>query len=119
MIMELQHQPAVLVLSRQGMPTLDRSKVGSVEGVRNGAYVVADAKNGKPDALLLATGTEVSLCMSAYEDPRRRASTLEWSAGPAGTSLIKWTRRPCSVGIATWAPKALSSEGERLVRPIH
>ena len=49
------------------MPILDRNKYASAEGVRRGAYILADAVNGKPDILLLATGSEVALCIDAYE----------------------------------------------------
>jgi transketolase len=63
--MELQHDPVVMVLSRQAMPTLDRSRYASVEGVRRGAYVLAGSDD--PDVLLLASGTEVSLAVEAYE----------------------------------------------------
>jgi transketolase len=66
-IMSLQHQPAALVLSRQALPTLDRTRYGAANGVGRGAYVLADADDGKPDVLLLASGSEVSLCVSAYE----------------------------------------------------
>lgn len=67
LIAELRHEPVVLVLTRQKVPTLDRQKYGSAEGVRRGAYIIADCK-GKPDLLLLATGSEVSLCINAYEE---------------------------------------------------
>ncbi|WP_069263267.1 transketolase [Paraburkholderia nodosa] len=61
-------EPACLVLSRQPLPTVDRKKYASAEGVRRGAYVLADAPDGKqPEVLLLATGSEVSLCIAAYE----------------------------------------------------
>ena len=66
-IMQLKHHPAALVLTRQALPTLDRSKYASAAGVAKGAYVLADASDGKPDVLLLATGSEVSLCVEAYE----------------------------------------------------
>jgi transketolase len=66
-IMQMKHQPVCLILSRQNMPTLDRTKYGAVSGVAKGAYVLADAKDGKPEILLLATGTEVGLCIDAYE----------------------------------------------------
>ena len=66
-IMKLRHEPVALVLSRQALPTVDRSKYGSAEGVARGAYVLADAANGKPDLILLATGSEVALCLEAYE----------------------------------------------------
>jgi len=66
-IMPLTHQPVMLVLSRQNLPTVDRSKYGAASGVAKGAYVLADAAGGKPDVLLLATGSEVGLCVTAYE----------------------------------------------------
>jgi len=70
-IMQLQHEPVVLILSRQAMPTLDRTKYASAEGTKRGAYVLADscAKNGcgSPDVILIGTGSEVGLCVEAYE----------------------------------------------------
>jgi transketolase len=66
-IMKLQHEPAVLVLSRQAMPTVDRTKYAPASGLARGAYVLADAAGGKPEVILIGTGTEVSLCMEAYE----------------------------------------------------
>ncbi|WP_283646915.1 transketolase [Marinovum algicola] len=67
-IMHLRHEPAVLILSRQNLPTLDRTRYAPAAGVAQGAYVLADAVDGKPDVLLLATGSEVSLCIAAYEE---------------------------------------------------
>ncbi|BCG05337.1 transketolase (plasmid) [Paraburkholderia sp. PGU19] len=62
------HVPACIVVTRQALPTFDRKKYASAEGVRRGAYTLADAADGKkPDVLLLATGSEVSLCIAAYE----------------------------------------------------
>ncbi|HLG16405.1 MAG TPA: transketolase [Blastocatellia bacterium] len=66
-IMHLHHEPAVLILSRQALPTLDRAKYAPAAGVAKGAYVLGDARDGKPDVLLLASGSEVSLCVEAYE----------------------------------------------------
>jgi transketolase len=66
-IMRLQHQPAVLVLSRQPLPVLDRARYAAASGAAQGAYTLADAEGGKPDVLLLGTGSEVSLCVEAYE----------------------------------------------------
>ena len=66
-VMKLHHEPAVLVLTRQAVATIDRSKYADAAGVARGAYVLADAPNGKPDVLLLATGSEVALCLAAYE----------------------------------------------------
>jgi transketolase len=66
-IMPLTHEPAAFVLSRQAMPTLDRTKYASAAGVAKGAYVLADAPGGKPELILIGTGTELSLCVAAYE----------------------------------------------------
>jgi transketolase len=66
-IMQLHHEPAALILSRQALPTLDRSRYAPASGVARGAYVLADADNGQPEVLLLATGSEVQLCVAAYE----------------------------------------------------
>jgi transketolase len=67
-VMKLKREPAVLVLSRQPMPTLDRTKYASAEGVQRGAYVLADnSDGGQPEVILIGTGTEVSLCVVAYE----------------------------------------------------
>ncbi|GBQ15501.1 transketolase [Swaminathania salitolerans] len=60
------HKPAVLVLSRQNLPTLDRSKYACASGVAKGAYVLASCE-GKPDVILMASGSEVSLVVDAYE----------------------------------------------------
>jgi transketolase len=66
-IMQLRHKPAVLALSRQPLPTLDRSRYAPASGVARGAYVLADPPNGKPDVILIASGSEVSLCVDAHE----------------------------------------------------
>ena len=66
-VMQLRHKPAVLVLSRQPLPTFDRTKYAPASGVARGAYVLADAPGGSPDVLLLATGSEVHLCVAAHE----------------------------------------------------
>jgi transketolase len=66
-IMKLQHEPACMILSRQALPTLDRTKYGATSGVARGAYIVADPPDKDPDVLLLATGSEVSLCVEAFE----------------------------------------------------
>jgi transketolase len=66
-IMQLRHQPAALALTRQALPTFDRTKYAPASGVAKGAYVLADAPDGKPDVLLIGTGSEVYLCVEAYE----------------------------------------------------
>ncbi len=71
-IMELKHEPIALILSRQALPTLDRSKYAPASGLRRGAYILSEAGNGKPDVLLMATGSEVSLCTAAQEELAKR-----------------------------------------------
>src|SRR5207244_11437234 len=66
-IMQMHHQPAALILSRQALPTIDRSIYAAASGVAQGAYILADADGGKPEVLLLATGSEGPLCLRAYE----------------------------------------------------
>ena len=61
------HGPSTLVLTRQAMPTFDRTKYGAAAGVTKGAYVLAEAPGGKPDVILMGSGSEVSLCMEAGE----------------------------------------------------
>ena len=66
-VLQLRHQPAVLALSRQPLPTLDRTKYAPANGVAHGAYVLADAPGGTPELILIASGSEVSLVVEAYE----------------------------------------------------
>ncbi|HXJ60929.1 MAG TPA: transketolase [Verrucomicrobiae bacterium] len=66
-IIQLHHKPAVLALSRQPLPTLDRSKYAPASGVARGAYVLGDAPGGKPEVILIASGSEVSLAVQAHE----------------------------------------------------
>jgi transketolase len=67
LILQLHHQPAVLVLTRQAVPTIDRSGYAAASGLARGAYVLADAPNADPEVILIGTGSEVSLCLEAYE----------------------------------------------------
>jgi transketolase len=66
-VMQLKHRPAVLVLSRQPLPTLDRAKYAAATGVARGAYVLADAAGPTPGVILVATGSEVGLAVAAHE----------------------------------------------------
>src|SRR5258708_6709201 len=66
-IAQLQHQPVALGLTRQALPTFDRTKYASASRTAKGAYVLADAVGGKPDVILMAKGSEVLLCVEAYE----------------------------------------------------
>lgn len=83
-IIGLKHQPACLVLSRQALPIFDRARYAPATGVARGAYVLADAENGRPQVLLIGTGSEVSLCVKVYEElqdegiPARVVSMPSW-----------------------------------------
>src|SRR6202007_1487177 len=66
-VLELRHQPAVITLSRQPLPTFDRRRYASAAGVSRGAYVMADAPGGPPEVILIASGSEVALVVSAHE----------------------------------------------------
>ncbi|MEV6317480.1 transketolase [Streptomyces sp. NPDC051776] len=79
----LRHEPAALILSRQALPTLDRSELAPASGVARGAYVLADAPSGAPDVILLATGSEVALALAARD---------ELAAGGIGARVVSM---PC------------------------
>jgi transketolase len=66
-ILQFRHAPACLILTRQALPTLDRTKYAAASGLAKGAYVLADSPGGAPEVLLLATGSEVYLCVAAQE----------------------------------------------------
>jgi transketolase len=70
-IIALQHQPAAIVLSRQPLPTFDRMRYAPAAGLKRGAYILADAPAGKPAVILIGTGSEVALCINAYEELKR------------------------------------------------
>jgi transketolase len=66
-VLGFKHQPACLILSRQNLPTLDRTRYAAASGLKHGAYVLADSGGGPPELILIATGSEVSLCVGVYE----------------------------------------------------
>lgn len=70
-VMQLKHEPVTLALTRQALPTLDRNKYGAASGLAKGAYVLADADGGKPKVILIGTGSEVYLCLEAYEQLKK------------------------------------------------
>jgi transketolase len=82
--MKLHHEPAALILTRQDLPTLDRAKYAPASGLARGAYILAEAEDGKPQVILLGTGSEVSLCVEAHEQlkkegiPSRVVSMPSW-----------------------------------------
>jgi transketolase len=66
-VLQLHHEPAAMVLTRQAVPTIDRTKYASASGLARGAYVLADDPGGDPEVILIGTGSEVSLCLGAFE----------------------------------------------------
>src|SRR5579864_571965 len=66
-ILQFRHEPVCLILSRQNIPTLDRTRYAPASGLAKGAYILADAAGGNPDVILIGTGSEVSLCVDAYD----------------------------------------------------
>jgi len=69
-MMNQRHQPTALILTRQDVPILDRTTYASAEGLARGGYVLADAGDGEPEVILIATGSEVALAVGAYEELR-------------------------------------------------
>jgi transketolase len=68
LILQLHREPAVLVLTRQAVPTIDRSRYAAASGLARGAYILADAPNADPEVILIGTGSEVPLCLEAYNN---------------------------------------------------
>lgn len=83
-IIEKKYDPVALVLSRQALPTLDRSKFAPATGLRRGAYVLSDVTNHKPDVLLIATGSEIAVCVEA------QATLQEQGVGARVISMPSW-----------------------------
>jgi transketolase len=125
-IVQLRHQPAVLVLSRQALPTLDRGKYAPASGVSRGAYVLADASGGNPEVIIIASGSEVSLAVEAHEKllsegiRSRVVSMPSWelsstSPGPTVRACCHrmsqhgspWSKPPPSDGNDMLAPRAM------------
>ena len=101
-ILQLRHKPAVLALSRQPLPTFDRSKYAPASGVARGAYVLADAPGGNPEVILIASGSEVSLAVDATRSCSPRASARGSYRCRPGTSSS--TRRR-NTGTACCRPR--------------
>lgn len=92
LIMGFKHQPAILVLSRQEMPTLDRARYASAANLRKGAYVLADSAPGDPDLILMATGSEIGLVVAAYEELAREGVHLRVVSMPSWDLFEQQTR---------------------------
>jgi transketolase len=84
-VLRMRHRPTVIAVSRQPLPTLDRSKYAPAAGVARGAYVLADAPGGKPEIILIATGSELSLAVQAHETLIAEGSAHGSCRCPRGT----------------------------------
>lgn len=120
-IAKMRHEPIALILTRQALPTLDRSKYGSAAGLEKGAYILADAPGGKPDLLLLATGSEVHLCVQAYEQLKtegvkaRVVSMPSWELFEHQSQEYRDSVIPPSVGARVSVEQASTFGWERYV----
>ncbi len=120
-IAQLQHQPVALVLTRQAIPTFDRTKYSAASGTARGAYILADAPGGKPEVILMGTGSEVSLCIEAYEKlkaegiPARVVSMPSWDIFERQDAAYKENVLPSSVTARVSVEMAATFGWERYV----
>jgi transketolase len=122
-LIQLRHSPVTLVLTRQALPTLDRTKFAPASGVAKGAYVLADAANGKPDVILVATGSELQLCVAAYETLRaeginaRVVSMPSWELFEKQDTAYRESVFPPNVTARVSVEMAATTGWERYVGP--
>ena len=89
---ETKGQPVLLVLTRQNVPTLDRTRMASADGLRRGAYVLSDAPDGKPELVLIASGSEVSLIVEAADRLRSEGVAVRCVSMPSWELFEKLSR---------------------------
>jgi len=122
-IMQHTRGPSTLVLSRQGMPTLDRTKYAPASGVAKGAYVLADAEGGKPEVILLATGTELQHCVAAHEQLKtqgiksRLVSMPSWDLFERQDAAYKESVLPAAVAARVSIEMAATLGWDRYIGP--
>jgi transketolase len=122
-ILQRTHGPSTLVLTRQAMPTFDRTKYAPASGVAKGAYVLADAPGGKPDVILMGTGSEVSLCVEAGEKlnaagvKARVVSMPSWELFERQDAAYKESVLPASVTARVSVEMASTFGWERYTGP--
>jgi transketolase len=120
-VAQLKHSPAALVLTRQNVPTLDRSKYAPASGAAKGAYILADAPGAKPDVILIGTGSELSLCVDAYEKLKgegikaRVVSMPSWEVFEQQDSAYKESVLPSNVTARVSVEMAATFGWERYV----
>jgi len=122
-ILQHTHGPSTLVLTRQAMPTFDRNKYASAAGVAKGAYVLADAAGGKPDVILMGSGSELSLCVEAGEKlnaagiKARVVSMPSWELFERQDAAYKESVLPANVTARLSVEMASTFGWERYVGP--
>ena len=122
-IMRLRHEPAVLALSRQALPTIDRSKYAPASGVARGAYVLADPPHGSPEVILIASGSEVILAVQAHEKliaegiQSRVVSMPSWDIFENQTRKYRDSVLPPALGARVAIEQASTFGWERYVGP--
>jgi transketolase len=122
-VLPLRHQPASLVLTRQAIPTYDRTKYAPASGTAKGAYVLADADGGKPEVILMGTGSELHLCVEAYEKlhsegiKARVVSMPCWEIFEAQDAAYKESVLPSSVTARVSVEMGATFGWERYVGP--
>ena len=122
-IMQLRHEPAALVLSRQPLPTFDRNRYAPAAGVARGAYVLADAPEHSPEVILIASGSEVSLALQAHEEllaegiRSRVVSMPSWDIFEHQTQVYRDSVLPPGVTARVAVEQASTFGWERFVGP--
>ena len=120
-VMQLRHQPAALVLSRQPLPTLDRRTYAPATGVARGAYILADSPGGSPDVILIASGSELALAVQAHEEllaagiRSRVVSMVSWEIFDRQTPEYRDSVLPPSVTARVAVEQASTFGWERYV----
>jgi transketolase len=120
-IAQLTEEPVALVLTRQNIPTFDRTKYAAASGTAKGGYVLADADSGKPQVILIGTGSEVSLCIDAYEKLKaegiqaRVVSLPSWELFDRQDAAYKESVLPSSVTARVSVEMAATFGWERFV----
>jgi len=119
--LETRNRPVLLVLTRQALPTFDRSRYAAAEGLRRGAYVLSDAPDGKPELILIASGSEVGLIVAAAAQLQQQGIAVRCVSMPSWElfEALPQTERdavlPPSVGVRLAVEMGVSQGWERYV----